>query len=72
MPEACLGLGRMGDCTSASWAARWKNVHGISDYGTDLDSTSLSLQVPESGIGRVRVLAVYDRAFEFEHIHYKG
>ena len=53
--EACFDLGRMDDCTSASGAARWRNVRRDRDNGTDSDFISLSLQVPEPEILRVEV-----------------
>jgi hypothetical protein len=63
--EACLDQGRMDDCTSASWAARWRNVRRVRDNGTDSDFISLSLQVPVSGILRVEVLRRFQRIIWF-------
>ena len=60
-----MDLGRMDDCTSASGAARWRNVRGDRDNGTDSDFIPLSLQVPESGILRVEVLYRFQRYIWF-------
>jgi hypothetical protein len=55
----------MDDCTSASGAARWRNVRGDRDNGTDSDFIPLSLQVPESGILGVEVLYRFQRYIWF-------
>ena len=48
--------GRMDYCTSASGAARWRNVRGDRDNEPDSDFIPLSLKVLESWILRVEVL----------------
>jgi len=53
----------MNDITSASGAARWRNIRWDRDNGTDSDFIFLSLQVPDSGILTVEVLCRFDGSF---------